>query len=265
MARRRSSSKKEVSLFPFLDILGCLIGSLILIITTVVLEQMDTKPVAEAAKIDEMKKQIDQQAKRRQQLEQRLASLTAQIGPAADRLAKARERWEKAVRKEADVRKDLTAAEKLPVDAPTPPPPADTSALEANRKEAEEEALRIKAEIAQRKKLPEQAIVILPSVGAEAGRGPSRAVFVEAAAGKAIVHEGTTPWEVPVEKLAGEPQLKQLFATHASDKAAIITFLIRPDGMPTYSELRKLAEAAGARTGRVPLPGEGVLDLSEAR
>jgi hypothetical protein len=265
MARRRSSSKKEVSLFPFLDILGCLIGSLILIITTVVLEQMDTKPVAEAAKIDEMKKQTAQEEKRRERLEQRLASLAGQAGPAADRLAAARERWEEAVRKEAEARKDLTAAEKLPVDTPTPTPPADTSALESKRKQAEEEAVRIKAEIAARKKLPEQSIVILPPDGVGAGRGPSRTVFVEAAVGKAIVHDGTKPWEVPLGKLAGEPQLKKLFATYASDKAAIITFLIRPDGIPTYSELKKLAEAAGARTGRVPLPGEGVLDLSEAR
>lgn len=265
MARRRSSSKKEVSLFPFLDILGCLIGSLILIITTVVLEQMDTKPVAEAAKIDEMKKQTAQEEKRRERLEQRLASLARQAGPSEDRLAKARERWEEAARKEAEARKNLAAAEKLPVDTPAPPPPADTSALEANRQEAEKEAARIKAEITERKKLPEQSIVILPPDGAGAGRGPSRTVFVEAAAGKAIVHEGTKPWEVLVGKLAGDPQLKKLFATYASDKAAIITILIRPDGIPTYSELKKVAEATGVRTGRVPLPGEGVLDLSEAR
>ena len=36
---RRAKKKQEVSLFPFLDILACVIGNLILIITAVVLEQ----------------------------------------------------------------------------------------------------------------------------------------------------------------------------------------------------------------------------------
>ena len=44
---RREKKKQEVSLFPFLDILACVIGNLILIITAVVLEQVDTKPMAE--------------------------------------------------------------------------------------------------------------------------------------------------------------------------------------------------------------------------
>ena len=47
---RREKKKQEVSLFPFLDILACVIGNLILIITAVVLEQVDTKPIAEQAK-----------------------------------------------------------------------------------------------------------------------------------------------------------------------------------------------------------------------
>ena len=55
MSRRRQARKHEVSLFPFLDILACVIGNLILIITAVVLDQMDTKPIAEAAKIDDLR------------------------------------------------------------------------------------------------------------------------------------------------------------------------------------------------------------------
>ncbi|MFM8497500.1 MAG: hypothetical protein ACKOEM_18555 [Planctomycetia bacterium] len=264
MARRRSSGKKEVSLFPFLDILGCLIGSLILIITTVVLEQMDTKPVAEAAKIDDMKQQAAQQEKRRRALEQRLAALVAQAGPAEERLTEARERLEEVARKEAEARQRLVAAEQMVIDPPKPPPPADTSALEAKRQQLDAEAARIRTEIAMRKKVPEQSIVILPPTNGGSG-GPKRGVFVEAAAGKVVVHEPPQPWEAPAGKLAGNPQVLNLVKKIAADKDAILTFLIRPDGISTYNELTKVAEAAGARTGRVPLPGTGVLDLSEAR
>lgn len=263
MARRRSSGKKEVSLFPFLDILGCLIGSLILIITTVVLEQMDTKPVAEAAKIDDMKQQAAQQEQRKQRLEKQVAALAKQAGPAEQRLVEARERVQEAMKKEAEARQKLAAAEQIVVVTPKPPPPADTSALENERKKLDEEAAKIRAEIAARKKLPEQSIVILPP--SSGGGGPQRGVFVEAAAGKVVVHEPPKPWEAPAGKLAGDPRVKKLLEQIAADKNAILTFLIRPDGINTYNELRKAAEVAGARTGRVPLPGEGVLDLSEAR
>ena len=43
---RRQKKKQEVSLFPFLDILACVIGNLILIITAVVLESVDTNKIA---------------------------------------------------------------------------------------------------------------------------------------------------------------------------------------------------------------------------
>ncbi|NDH94779.1 MAG: hypothetical protein EBZ13_09685, partial [Planctomycetia bacterium] len=58
---RRERKKQEVSLFPFLDILACVIGNLILIITAVVLEQVDTKPMAEV---------VDREAKLEQVAEQ---------------------------------------------------------------------------------------------------------------------------------------------------------------------------------------------------
>ncbi|MEI7782432.1 MAG: hypothetical protein WCJ18_10975 [Planctomycetota bacterium] len=262
MARRRRSSKKEVSLFPFLDILGCLIGSLILIITTVVLDQMDTAPVAEAARIDDMKQEATREETRRARLEKRLADLSKQSGPAEQRLVAARARSQDASRKESEARRRLAAAEKLAVDAPKPPPPADTSGLASKRKQLDAEAAKFRAQIVERKKQPQQSIVILPPGG---GGGPKRGVFIEAAKTGAIVHDGAKPWEVPSAKLAGDPQLKKLLEKIASDKDAIVTILVRPDGLGTYWNLQKAADAAKARTGRVPLPGDGKLDFTEAR
>lgn len=261
MARRISSARQQVSLFPFLDILGCLIGSLILIITTVVLEQMDTQPIAEAARIDDLRRQAAREAMRRKRLEEQLAGLAEQSGPLQQRLASARERAAEAARREAEARQALTAAERLAIDTPKPPPPADTTALVARRKQLDAESAKIRAEIAARTKQPEQSIVILPP---GSGGGPKRGVFVEAAKGKAIVHDGK-PWEAPAGKVAGDPRFKALLAKIRGDKDAIVTFLIRPDGVGTYAEMQKAADAAGVRFGREPLPGAGKLDLSEAR
>lgn len=262
MARRRRSTKKEVSLFPFLDILGCLIGSLILIITTVVLEQMDTAPVAEAAKLDDLKRRPALEQARRDRLEAQLAEIERQAGPEAERLASARARADAAERKVVDARRKLDAAEKLTIDVPVVPDAVDTSVLVAKRKQLDAEAAKLRAEIATRKKQPEQVIHLLPSAS---GGGPKRGVFVEAAKDTIIVHEGKKPWEVAATNAARDPRFKQLLARIAADKESIITFLVRPDGIETYMKAHKAVEAAGARSGRVPLPGSGTLDLTEAR
>lgn len=263
MARRRTSGKKEVSLFPFLDILGCLIGSLILIITTVVLEQMDTRPIAEAARIDDVKLQADREQARRRTLEQRLADIDRTSNTSDARLATARARADAAARKNAEARARLAAAERIKVEKTTAPPPPDLAPLEAKRKELEAEASKLRAEIAARRKPVEQAIVVLPPN--QGGGGPKRGIFVEAAKGKVIVHDPKKPWEATADKLAGDPRFKELLKSVAADKDAVITILVRPDGIGTWSAVNTAASAAGARVGRVPLPGSGRLDLTEAR
>ena len=53
---RRQKKKQEISLFPFLDILECVIGNLILIITAVVLESVDTDKFADLFQNEAVKK-----------------------------------------------------------------------------------------------------------------------------------------------------------------------------------------------------------------
>jgi hypothetical protein len=263
MARRRSSSKKEVSLFPFLDILGCLIGSLILIITTVVLEQMDTQPVAEAAKIDDTRQEAARSQARLAALEKQLALVEKQAGAGDVRLAAARRRADEATRRAAEAKRKLAAAEQIKIDTPAVPKPADTSALAARKKKLEDDAAKVRAEIAERKKPIEQSIVVLPP--GTGGGGPKRGVFVEAAKGKVVVHDPKKPWEAAADKAVADPRFKDLIARTAADKDAVITILVRPDGLGTLGLVQKAAAAAGARVGRVPLPGTGTLDLSGAR
>lgn len=263
MARRRSSSKKEVSLFPFLDILGCLIGSLILIITTVVLEQMDTAPMAQAARIEDLKEEAQEERARQKALEKKLADRGRSAGAVDKRLAEARRRADEAARKLAEARQKLAAAERIKVETPSVPPPPDTAALAAKRRQLDEQAAKIRAEIVERQKIPEQAIVILPpGTGAE---GPTKGIFIEAANGKVIVHDERKPWEVTPDKLAADPRFKELLAKVAADKNAIITILVRPEGLGSMWQVQKLVTEAGGRFGRVPLPGKGAIDLSETR
>ena len=260
MGRPRKRRKQEVSLFPFLDILACVIGNLILIITAVVLEQVDTKPVAEAARIDDLQAEAERQQAKAAELQKQLDQLLERSGVATDRLAEVRAKIAAAKQKLGEAQKRVEAAAK-----PVQPPPqitADLKKLEEERKKLEAEIKELERQVAERKKPPEQMIAILPP---GSGGGPRKGVFVEAAKDGLVIHEGDKPWQVPTGKVASDPRFKALLDKVKGDADAIVTFLVRSDGLSSLAAGQKAATAAGVRSGRVPLPGQGTLDLSGAK
>jgi biopolymer transport protein ExbD len=288
---RREKKKQEVSLFPFLDILACVIGNLILIITAVVLEQVDTKPIAEAAERESQKKQIEKDLQTITLLQKQLEKLQQENQSSDKRVQEAKARLEKA-------EKDKLAAKKRRLEVPPPPPPPDKEALASVKKrqlEIEElikEIKEVEGKIAERKKEPEQSITIMP---ANRGGGIAREpIFVEVNSEGVVIQPDEKnfkkvfgdekPRPIPVDKVAGDADFKKLLAHALTDKRAIITFLLRPDAVDNYNKVRgvvvgfekqnqnKLVEAilpSGDKilrslSGKVPLPGEGVLDFSKA-
>jgi hypothetical protein len=260
MGRPRKRRKQEVSLFPFLDILACVIGNLILIITAVVLEQVDTKPVAEAARIDDLEEEAERQQAKAAELQKQLDQLLARSGVASERLEEIRAKIAAAKQQLLEAKKREEQAAK-----PVEPPPemkADLKKLEEERKKIEAEIKELEREIAERQKPPQQMIAILPP---GAGDGPRKGVFVEAAKDGLVVHESDKPWQVPTGKVASDPRFKALLDQVKGDPDAIVTFLVRSDGLASLAAGQKAATAAGVRSGRVPLPGQGTLDLSGAK
>jgi hypothetical protein len=260
MARRKSSSKKAVSLFPFLDILACVIGNLILIITTVVLDQMDSKPLADAARLENLREETVQQSARRAELEKQLQELRQSAGDVDERIAQAQQQVDEAKRKFDEANKQLAAAEAAPTTTMQAPTPEELEKLQAQRRKIDEEIAQIEAEILERQKTPERAIVLLPP--ASGGGGPTRGIFVEVTSDRLIVHQGEQPWEVPAAQIAADPKFAELLKGIQNDDQAIITFLVRPNGIATLRLAENAAAAHDVRTGRVPLPGDGKLDLS---
>ncbi|MFM8413570.1 MAG: hypothetical protein ACKOCX_02490 [Planctomycetota bacterium] len=260
MGRPRKKRKQEVSLFPFLDILACVIGNLILIITAVVLEQVDTKPVAEAARVDELKEETKRQQAKAAELQRQLDELRQRSGVATEQLEEIREKIAEAKRqiKEAELKVQEAS---LPVDQP-PDMEAELAKLEEQRKQLEAEVEKLEKEIVERQKPPEQMIAILPS---GQGAGPRKGVFVEAAKDGLVIHDQAAPWQVPLAKIGSDPQFKALLAKVKDDPDAIVTFLVRSDGLEALAAAQQAAAANGARSGRVPLPGDGALDLSGAK
>ena len=260
MGRPRKIRKQAVSLFPFLDILACVIGNLILMIAAVILEQVDTQPVAEAARIDGLAEAAAKEEAKADSLQKQLNDLRRRSGIAAGQLEAVREKIAEAkerLRKAEDRMRQASSPLEQPADGT-----AELRSLEEERRKLEAEIKEIERRIADKKRPLEQVIAILPS---GEPKGPRKGVFIEAAKDGLVIHDGGKPWKVPTGKIPSDPKFAALLKNAKEDADAIVTFLVRPDGIQALTLGQNAAAAAGARSGRVPLPGTGTLDFSGAK
>ena len=295
---RRQKKKQEVSLFPFLDILACVIGNLILIITAVVLESVDTDKLADLFQNEAIQKQTEENLATIRGLEERLEKLKQDSNSSDSRVQKAQQQLVEAERAQREAKGRL-------LDVPPPPPPPDdedTAELKKRNLEIQEiiaEMKRIEAKIADKKKKPDQTISILY---ANKGRGGvRRPFFVEVKKDNLVLlpneldyknlFDTEKPIKVPVAKMAGDKSFKKLLdyvLTHLGKtgllrrrRDTIITFLVRPEGVNSYRVAKKVvdqyektnekrlvvgvlpngAPVLDALSGKAPLPGEGKILL----
>ena len=295
---RRQKKKQEISLFPFLDILACVIGNLILIITAVVLESVDTDKLADLFQNEAIQKQTEENLATIRKLEERLEKLKQDSNSSDSRVQKAQQQLVEAERAQREAKGRL-------LDVPPPPPPPDdedTAELKKRNLEIQEiiaEMKRIEAKIADKKKKPDQTISILY---ANKGRGGvRRPFFVEVKKDNLVLlpneldyknlFDTEKPIKVPVAKMAGDKSFKKLLdyvLTHLGKtgllrrrRDTIITFLVRPEGVNSYRVAKKVvdqyektnekrlvvgvlpngAPVLDALSGKAPLPGEGKILL----
>ena len=291
---RRQKKKQEISLFPFLDILACVIGNLILIITAVVLESVDTDKLADLFQNEAIQKQTEENLATIRGLEERLAKLKQESISNDSRVQKAQQQLVEAERLQREAQGRLLNV------PPPPPPPDDEDKAELKKRELEiqeilAEMKRIESKIADKKKKPDQSISILYSkVG---GGGARRPFFVE------VTKNGITllpndldfknlfkneePIKIPAAKIASDKSFEKLLNYVKDQKAksgplrrrrdTIITFLIRPDGVSTYNTAKNVVNQFESKyerelaiiplnngdyiveslSGKAPLPGEG--------
>lgn len=251
MARR---DRVQISLFPFMSVLACTIGALIVVLAVISLaavgasgaaapstgEDERPDPVAQArrlaasaalAEAEALWRRVDREAAARG-LEQGMsaASLLARLEGRRSRLERARE----------------------------------LEALADQRARVQEEREEIETTIdvleSRRETLP---ILIDPT-------GLSRALepfFVECDA------EGVTAYRarddlqyfIPREELEASVDFARYLRRVRAIPGSLLVLLIRPDGLATAAEARALARAQGVRVARLPLPGSGALDWSLLR
>ena len=295
---RRQKKKQEVSLFPFLDILACVIGNLILIITAVVLESVDSDKIAEQFANEAVQQQTEQNLQAIRDLEESLKKLKQDSISSDTRVQKAQQQLAEAERAQREARGRLLEV------PPPPPPPDDEDTAELKKRELEiqeiiAEMKRIEAKIADKKKKPDQTISVLYE---NKGRGGvRRPFFVEITKNDLVLlpnaldyknlFDSESPIKIPVAKAASDKSFRKLqdyVLTHLGKtgllrrkRDTIITFLVRPEGVNTYRTVKQIvnqyekknenrlvvgmlpngAPVLDALSGKAPLPGEGKILL----
>lgn len=261
MARRRSASG-DVSLFPFLSILVCVIGLLTLMIAGAALTEIEQEPdvaaVARAQEFRRLKSAVALDERAVERLQNRLAS--SELAEA--RLEAARRRLDEAKAQERRLREeDLARA--LGADLQS-----QLAALEARLETlAAEHAQRVALvadldeEIERRGRPPEAAVQIRPT-GTGVDLDP---VFVECTdAGVALI-DRDPPLRVRSADLKSDPDYLSLLDQVADSNRAVVVFLLRDNGVEAYNAARAVADARGARNGKIPVIGHGRIDLSRIK
>lgn len=255
MARRSKDDDDGISLFPFLSVLACVIGILTLMITAMALAQMDTAGVASAEEFEQVAAELATVDAELEQLETRAANASAQH---QELLQAQRELGE------LTAKLDKARASMLP-DVET----VDLESRQVDLKALEEEYARLQEQVASLEKQvaalpapPEGAVVEIRPGGTGIDIEPT---FVECRADSIVLHDADPPKRIVRAEIATNPEYLALLDEVAAREKRSVIFLVRSDGIDVYNQASQVARGRYARNGKLPVIGQGKIDLSVFR
>jgi seryl-tRNA synthetase len=133
------------------------------------------------------------------------------------------------------------------------------SELETELKVLLEKVRRLKEELAKRTTPPAPAEVQIRPSGSGKNLVPA---FVECAASGIVIYDGANPKQVRLADLAKSPDFKALLERVKKNPKGTLIFLMRSDGISTYHRASAIARKNYCRNGKLPVLGQGKLDLS---
>ena len=257
-------------LIPFLDILSALIGILILIIivlSTAQLQRAAGRSREDIHRAQEYQNLLKQQRELQKTLESRRAELALlqkrlqELTEKQKKLAEARKRFASSA-EEAHAAQLKAAAIQKEIDE-----------LKAQIEPIMKALLPLQAEIdrltkllAEKKKKVDDkmaSVVVRPS-GSGARRN-QRLFFIEANGPGIVVYlTKTQQIRVPTGSVSVDKTYNGFLAAVKNARNAALIFLVRRDGWWTYQQAAGWAEQKfGLNTGKLPIPGDGPVDLSQ--
>ncbi|MBE7493820.1 MAG: hypothetical protein HS117_02635 [Verrucomicrobiaceae bacterium] len=272
MAKRRASTEGEVSLFPFLSILACLIGALVLMIVVLVIAQVGK---AEGRSAEEIKRaqeyiQMKKDIKTREELDVALKEKVAVLDEIKKQLEDRQQRFAK-LRKLLDTSKDIQETNlKLSqqMQKELDDLLLELDGLKKQQAESKAEIDKLMAEIKSRDVPPDKKIppVVVQPSGAGMAEG-TKVFFVEAASGalKILGAWGKEDYRLSAtaEVVLADVAYNHFLTEVAKIPNALVLFLVRDDGQGAFNNGAGRADNDyKIRIGKLPIPGRGVLDLA---
>lgn len=264
MARRRREQGEAVSLFPFLSILACVIGTLTLMITALALGQIDEGEspeakarIAEAGEVELQaeitQSRIDDALRQIAEYEKTLAELKAAEAEIA-RLKEVELDEEKATAELRENTPELAEVANLRKRIPE---------LEADLPTLDEAIAELEKEIEEKGKPKEAEVVVRPG-----GTGIDiLPTFVEVTATGVVIHEGGEPTRLRRGDLnLPDGVFHELLDRVAGTPKGTIVFLVREDAVGTYNAAAGVCRShygpnGYCPNGKLPILGQGRIDL----
>lgn len=266
MGRRPREDDDAISLFPFLSILACVIGTLTLMIAAMALGQLDPEAVADAEKqIEEAEARAEKHTEAMAAIEvvdveaNKLRALIAEAEAVRQQLARARAELKALEAESAKMTGTDAASAKLLAEANRQR--ERIKQLEAQLPEMKAELDKLKAELAKLDKPPPPAQVRIEPGGSGAKIDP---YFVECDRGGVVLLDGDGA-RIPRGDLTGSPVFAKAMEAVRKRERGVMIFLVRPDGVYTYNTASDVARVNQTRNGKLPVSGQGEIDLSRFR
>ena len=255
-----------VSLFPFLSILACLIGILTLMIS--VMSQLNTPGTAGQTEED------IKRAKKRTQLISLAEGLEIEIQEldmrmkkeraTALQLAQLREQRKQLEEKSAELKK-LMKRSPDEIRKISEQLKQEIASLIDKKNQLEKEAEKISDEITARKAAPDPPKSVQIRPGGSGNNQPTSVFFVECNdKGINIYRRGETkPQFIATGAIPSSKAYQDYLTKIRGVRDSMVLYLIRRSGYTTYRwAAHEAIEKHKIRTGKLPLPNDGELDLS---
>ncbi len=264
MARRPNGGDDDISLFPFLSIVACVIGVLTLMIATVTVQQMNTADAALITAYEHTEQAIvtrNEELKRlKQLLDEKLGKAMSQMHQQTEANEKELERLVKELEK---ANAELEKMKEVKVVIPTldPSKRESVTSMKGELKELTEKIAQLEKDLSGRKEASQSRVTVLPG-----GSGVDfKPHFIECAESSLVLHDLDPPKTIRVNEMVTDKDFLAILGKVANSTNDTIVFLLRSNALGTYNAVKKLCDDRSIRNGRLPVVGDGKVDLSSFR
>ncbi len=259
MPRRPRTNDDEISLFPFLSIIACVIGVLTMMIATLALAQTDTPDIAQIESYEQDQKSLVQTQTRIEQIKLEISD-SLKLREKQQQNTQNKTEITKMLAELDAIEKELAEQKKVQIIIPKVDPKARETANEMQTQYTliEEAIAQLEQDLKDRKEKSEANVTVLPQ-----GSGLNfKPHFVECAADSFVMHTQTPTKRIRTANAAKAKEFINLMELAANGKNDSIVFLVRNDGLGTFRTLKGLCDKRNIRNGKLPVVGQGRIDLS---